>query len=113
MNLSVADYVKIERLKLELSKLQTQRLEGGQLQNAIQANVQLSYWIAGLSFLLLFTSLGLGGLVVVFIATAFAIHGQRLHRSLRDDLDYLEREIATAEQRLQTALAQLDKLQAY
>jgi hypothetical protein len=55
MNLSVADYVKIERLKLELSKLRAQRTEGGLLQNAIQSNVQLAYWIAGLSLLLLFT----------------------------------------------------------
>lgn len=113
MNLSVVDYIKIERLKLELSKLKARRVEGGQLQNAIQSNVQLAYWITGLSFLLLFTPLGLLGLIVTFIAAAFAIHGQRLHRSLRDDLDYLDREIATAEQRLHDALGQLDKLQAY
>lgn len=113
MNLTTADYVKIERLKLKLGSLQRQREEGGRLQNAIEFNHQIARWVSLLSLLLLLTPLGLWGLLASIGSGAYAYRSHRLLTSLTEDLHDLDQQIAQVQQRIEEALTQLDKLQAY
>lgn len=113
MNLTTADYVKIERLKLELGSLYKQREEGGRLQNAIEFNYQIARWVSLLALLLLLTPLGLWGLLVSVGSGVFAYRSHRLLASLTEDLQDLDRQITCVQQRIEEALAHLDKLQAY